>query len=173
MSDPFPAETDLFPTTGPWRPPSEWLGHLGDHAALAPWLGLAGSLTNALRDACGGGFGLHIHRRLEVALPAPAAELLQRPAGETIRQREVYLRCGENDLVFARSWIPEGVLPDPGEYPLGDRLFEPDADVARISLEVAPVAAGSATLWARRALHRTSGGRLLVGEVFLPGMEAL
>ncbi|HKJ70932.1 MAG TPA: chorismate lyase [Gammaproteobacteria bacterium] len=174
MTEPFAADTDLFPTLGPWRPPASWAGELAGRAQLADWLALAGSLTEALRAACPEAFSLHIHRRLTVPLPAAGAELLQRPAGEAVHQREVYLRCGGTDLVFARSWIPQGVLPDPGEYPLGDRLFEPSADVARLRLEAAPVAgAGGETLWARRSLHRAGGGRLLVGEVFLPGMDTL
>ena len=174
MTDPFPADTDLFPTLGPWRPPQAWTDELAGRHRLVGWLDLAGSLTNALRAACSDAFALRIHRRGRVALPGAAAALLQRPEGEAVHQREVYLRCGSADLVFARSWIPEGVLADPGEYPLGDRLFEPGADVRRLRLEAAPVAgAGGETLWARRSLHQTASGRLLVGEVFLPGMERL
>lgn len=174
MNEPFPADTDLFPVLGPWRPPPDWRAELGARDHLAAWLELEGSLTSALRAACRDRFELHIHRRIRVALPAPGAELLQRPAGEEVSQREVYLRCGGSDAVFARSWIPDGVLTDPGEYPLGDRLFEPTAGVERLHLEAAPVAGPEGgTLWARRSLHRTAGGRLLVGEVFLPGMDDL
>jgi chorismate-pyruvate lyase len=174
MSEPFPAETDLFPTLGPWRPPEAWRPELGERAHLMDWLALTGSLTEALRAACRATFGLRIHRRTEVALPAAGAELLALGPGTPVQQREVYLSCGDHDVVFARSWIPAGAMADPGEYPLGDRLFEAGSDVARLRLEAAPVAgeAGEA-LWARRSLHRTAGGRLLVGEVFLPGMDRL
>jgi chorismate--pyruvate lyase len=174
MSEPFPADTDLFPTLGPWRPPEAWRPELGERAHLAGWLALSGSLTEALRAACPAGFALRIHRRTEVALPAAGAELLDLPSGTPVQQREVFLRCGEEDVVFARSWIPAGALADPGEYPLGDRLFEAGSEVARLRLEAAPVTGPAGdTLWARRSLHRTGGGRLLVGEVFLPGMEDL
>ena len=157
-----------------WRPSESWQDHLGNAGHLAPWLGEAGSLTEALRGACGEGLSLQIHRRLQVPLPAGASGLLGRPPGEMVRQREVWLLCGENRVVFARSWIPDGVLPDPGEYPLGDRLFEARTRAERIRLDVAPVTGPEGeTLWARRSLHFTPAGRLLVGEVFLPGMEAL
>lgn len=174
MSEPFPADTDLFPTLGPWRPPEAWRTELGERAHLAGWLALTGSLTEALRTGCRTAFALRIHRRTEVTLPAAGADLLDLATGTPVQQREVYLSCGEDDVVFARSWIPAGTLADPGEYPLGDRLFEAGSDVARLRLEAAPVpgAAGD-TLWARRSLHRTGGGRLLVGEVFLPGMDRL
>ena len=174
MTEPFPADTDLFPTLGPWQAPEAWAGHLAGRAYLADWLALTDSLTEALRGACRATFTLRIHRRHEIALPAAGAALLDLPAGTPAHQREVYLRCGADDVVFARSWIPAGVLADPGEVPLGDRLFEAGADVARLSLEAAPVAGGGGeTLWARRSLHRTGAGRLLVGEVFLPGMDRL
>ena len=156
MTDPFPAETDLFPTRGPWQPPQAWSGRLGERAHLADWLALESSLTNALRAVCGARFALRVHNRSRVALPGAAAGLLDRPVGETVAQREVFLSCGDADVVFARSWIPAGVLADPGEYPLGDRLFEPDAAVRRLRLEAAPVAGpGGETLWARRSLHQT------------------
>ena len=91
-----------------------------------------------------------------------------------MHQREVYLQCGPSDVVFARSWIPPGVLADPGEYPLGDRLFEAGTDIVRMQLEAAPVSGWKGEkLWARRAIYQTGGGRLLVGEVFLPGMHRL
>jgi hypothetical protein len=77
-------------------------------------------------------------------------------------------------MVFGRSWIPEGALADPGDYPLVDWLFEPGSGAERLSLEAAPVAgARGERRWARRALHATPRGRLLVGEVLLPAMETL
>lgn len=174
MTDPFPAETDLFPTLGPWQPPQAWRDRLGERVHLAHWLALDASLSNALRAACDGAFGLRINDRSRRVPPADAAELLERPAGEAVAQREVFLCCGDADVVFARSWIPAGVLADPGEYPLGDRLFEPDTGVRRLRLEAAPVTGpGGETLWARRSLHETESGRLLVGEVFLPAMDSL
>ncbi|MEF8792619.1 chorismate--pyruvate lyase family protein [Thiohalorhabdus sp.] len=174
MTDPFPAETDLFPTLGRWQPPRAWIGRLAERAHLADWLTLDDSLSKALRAACGGTFALRIHDRCRVALPPGAADLLDRPAGEEVAKREVFLQCDGADVVFARSWIPDGVLADPGEYPLGDRLFDPDSGLRRLRLEAAPVAGPEGeTLWARRSLHETQTGRLLVGEVFLPAMDSV
>jgi len=174
MDDPFPTDHDLFPLRGPWRSPGDPAELTEAPPHLAPWLTVAGSLSEALRAACPEELSLCIHRRLPVRLPDSAAPVLERPQGDTVNQREVWLLCGDCRVVFARSWIPDGVLPDPGEYPLGDRLFEPGTLAWRLRLEVAPVTGpGDQTLWARRSLHRTPQGRLLVGEVFLPGMERL
>ncbi|MFA9459392.1 chorismate--pyruvate lyase family protein [Thiohalorhabdus sp. Cl-TMA] len=172
MDDPFPTDTGLFPTQGPWRAP-ETLGEETPDRRLRAWLACSGSLTRALRAACPEGFGLRIHRRFSILLPREEADLLRVPAGSPVLQREVWLLCRGQEVVFARSWIPEGALSDPGEYPLGDRLFEPGAGAERLRLEAAPVSAAEGSLWARRSLHQVGPGRLLVGEVFLPAMEAL
>jgi len=173
MDEPFLAETDLFPTRGPWRP-SASRGEDGPPDPLALWLDCRGSLTQALREACPGAFGLRIHRRVNVSLAGESARLLGLPPGSTVLQREVWLLCNEREVVFARSWIPSEALPDPGCHPLGDRLFEPGGEAERLSLEAAPVTGPEGeTLWARRSLHQVAGGRLLVGEVFLPAMETL
>ncbi len=139
MDDPFPTDHDLFPLRGPWRSPGDpaELTQVPPH--LASWLTVPGSLSEALRAACPEGLSLRIHRRLPVRLPESGARLLERPQGERVNQREVWLLCGDSPAVFARSWIPEGVLPDPGEYPLGDRPFEPGTQARRLRLEVAPV----------------------------------
>lgn len=174
MDDPFPSQTDIFPVQDPWRAPAEWRDQLGSRRALDTWLGLTGSLTRALREACPAGVDLRIHRRSQAPVPASGASLLGIGASEPVWLREVWLLCGEAAVVFARSWIPDGVLPDPGEYPLGDRLFEPDSGVDRVSLEAAPVTGpDGSTLWARRSLHASAEGRLMVGEVFLPAMDNL
>ena len=171
MTDPFPAEDGLFATAESWHPAED---RVADAGALGPWLVLRGSLTAALRRACSHDLHLRVHRRFWRSVPEPAAEGLAIAPATQILQREVWLLCDDMPLVFARSWIPAGTLPDPGETPLGDRLFEADSGVERLSLEAAPIVADSgATRWARRAVHATPGGRLLVGEVFLPGMESL
>ncbi|MFB6259847.1 MAG: hypothetical protein ABEK42_03945, partial [Thiohalorhabdaceae bacterium] len=69
MTDPFPAETDLFPTLGPWQPPRAWADRLGGRANLGDWLALDDSLSKALRAACAGTFALRIHGRSRLALP--------------------------------------------------------------------------------------------------------
>jgi len=173
MDHPFASANDLFPVAAPWAPPEAWDDALPADGRLAAWLTTPGSLTRALRQACPGAFDLRVHRRVERALPAPGAALLGLAMGSPVRQREVWLRCRGEAVVFARSWIPEGVLADPGDHPLGDRLFEP-GQAERLSLELAPVTGPAGQrLWARRALHRTGQGPLLVGEIFLEGMEAL
>ncbi|KPV41448.1 hypothetical protein AN478_02430 [Thiohalorhabdus denitrificans] len=174
MDDPFPTADDLFPAREPWRDPAVLGGPWAPDPGLAAWLACGGSLTGALRAACPQEFGLRIHRRVTVSLPPAGADLLRLSAGSPVLQREVWLLCGGREVVFARSWIPGQALPDPGEQPLGDQLFEPGSDAERLSLEAAPVSdADGATLWARRSLHRVGAERLLVGEVFLPAMEAL
>ena len=172
MDEPFPSADGLFPVSAPWAPPAAWRDRLPAESRLGHWLTCEGSLTRALRAACLGAFHLRIHARGERALPTEGATLLGRPVGEPVRQREVWLLCGEEAVVFARSWIPAGVLDDPGDNPLGDRLFEA-GEARRASLEVAPVTEGDHTLWARRSLHRTAGGTLVVGEIFLEGIHAL
>jgi chorismate-pyruvate lyase len=173
MDDPFPSADDLFPVAAPWAPPDAWSDQWPADGRLGGWLTTAGSLTRALRAACAGPFDLQVHRRTERPLPAAGATLLGLGTGAPVRQREVWLRCAGEAVVFARSWIPDGVMADPGDHPLGDRLFEP-GEAERLSLEMAPVEEpGGRRLWARRSLHRTERGRLLVGELFLEGMDAL
>lgn len=158
----------LFPLRGPWAPPDAWAQPMAAEGAPSRWLGYTGSLTHALRARCPDSFHLRLHRRVRLtALPAEAGELgMALNAG--LLQREVWLECAGHALVFARSWLPEDRWPDPGDYPLGDLLFEPGSGTERLSLELAPVLGpDGAPHWARRSLYRLGGERLVVGEVFL------
>lgn len=158
----------LFPLRGPWGDPAAWSERLVAEGAPERWLGYTGSLTHALRARCPDSFHLRLHRRARLmTLPAEAREQGLESL-EGLLQREVWLECRGRAVVFARSWLPEDLLPDPGGYPLGDLLFDPDSASERLSLELAPVIGpDDAPHWARRSVYRLGGGRLVVGEVFL------
>lgn len=162
------ASDSLFPLRGPWEPPAAWAERLAAEGAPARWLAYTGSLTHALRARCPESFRLRLHRRARLTtLPAEARELGLAPL-DRLLQREVWLECRGRAVVFARSWLPEDLLPDPGGYPLGDLLFDPGSDTERLSLELAPVTSpDGASHWARRSVYRLGAGRLVVGEVFL------
>ena len=120
-------------------------------------------------------------------MPDEAALLgLRRGAAAWIR--EVWLHDGDTQVVFARSVLPRNSLRGAwrtlgrlGSRPLGAVLFA-DARVMRRPLAFCKLGhrhpllknlAQSGPLWARRSVFVRDGRRILVTEVFLPGVLTL
>jgi chorismate--pyruvate lyase len=103
--------------------------------------------------------------------------------------REVYLCCGAQRWVYARTVIPAGTLHGElqqltrlGTRPLGEFIFaDPTLERGDVQLGTVQdatsfagptdsVASLQGRLWGRRAVFRLQGKPLLVTEFFLPDM---
>lgn len=165
----------------------------GASAAVHAWLGDRGSLTRSVIASCRGRFRVElIGQRHAAALPGEAALLDAGPAQATL-VREVRLYCNADAWVFARTLIPlcslRGrvyALTRLGQRPLGEVLFS-DPTTRRLRVEVACItrrhrlfaratahlAQRPHALWGRRTLFEYAGERILVNELFLPGIPEL
>jgi len=157
---------------------------------LAGWLLDPGSLTARLLQRCPGSF--HVQVLSEVWCSPQHNEI--RRLGMHERQmsfiREVYLCCGDQPLVFARTVIPRKTLSGKqkhlaglGSKPLGAVLFT-DPHMHRDEIEVAhlesreqlfhkavaALADKPATIWGRRSVFYLDNKPLLVNEIFLPAI---
>jgi chorismate--pyruvate lyase len=157
------------------------------------WLADPGSLTRSMIASCQGRFAVElVGQRRDPAWPSEAAMLRAGPAQATW-VREVRLHCGRDIWVFARTLIPLGSLCGPmhaltrlGRRPLGEVLFS-DPTTRRLRVEVARITARHrlfapatghlrqppAVIWGRRTLFAYGGERILVNELFLPGIPVL
>ena len=157
------------------------------------WLRDAGSLTRSVIASGRGRFRVDLIAQGQgCALPSEDALLGVGPAQATL-VREVKLYCGRDAHVFARTLIPMKSLRGPvhaltqlGRRPLGEVLFS-DPTTRRLRVEVARITprhrlfarAGSHLrhrpdeLWGRRTLFEYGGERILVNEIFLPGIPPL
>lgn len=164
-----------------WQPLVAWRNAPG-LAALSPWLGHAGSLTEKLRSVVGTAFHVRVLHEGTAPLGAEDALLLGSLHGTAARLREVNL-CGQRPLVYARTLAPAQAadwLQDLNTRPLGDRVFA-QAGTGRGAIEVARLDATQplyraavkgldappAVLWARRSVLEVHGSRLLIYECFL------
>ena len=153
-------------------------------AAVRAWLGSGGSLTRILRRRCPGGFSVALlGLDWRAARPDERRHLGLR--GARVLERRVFLRCGGEPWVFARTVIPPQTLAGPGRrlYRLGGRslgevLFS-HPFVVRGAVEWAPVPAvrlglppAWGELWGRRIHYLFHGRPLLVSEFFLPALWA-
>jgi chorismate--pyruvate lyase len=126
------------------------------------------------------------------ALPGEAALLDAGPAQSTL-VREVRLYCGQRAWVFARTLLPLQRLRGPvmaltrlGQRPLGEVLFS-DPTTRRLRVEVARITPRHRlflratahlrkpppAISGRRTLFEYRGERILVNELFLPGIREL
>jgi chorismate--pyruvate lyase len=157
---------------------------------LATWLHDKESLTRRVQAACGPGFQVRLVRQGWGSPLYSEGRLLKMRRGEIAVIREVFLLCGEQPWVFARTLIPIHSLRGRarrltrlGERPLGEVLFSHPGlrrgatQVARLlpkhRLFVAAVAGLGEVptqLWGRRTLFYYAGKPLLVNEIFLPGL---
>ncbi len=157
---------------------------------LRGWLFDESSLTKRLRLRCPQAFAVRVVAlQRERPLPDEAACLGMR-AGEHGLVRQVYLQCGAESLVYARTVIPFPTLRGPvkrlahlGNRPLGEVLFA-DKSMRRGPMQAARLLAGHAVyqlaieaapgvpeeLWGRRSLFYLGGKPLLVSEIFLPAL---
>lgn len=161
----------------------------GAHA----WLSDRGSLTRSVIGSCDGRFRVELIRQEHAsALPGEAALLDAGPAQSTL-VREVRLYCGRHAWVFARTLLPLQRLRGPvlaltrlGQRPLGEVLFS-DPTTRRLCVEVARITPRHrlfqratvhlgrppAMICGRRTLFEYRGERILVNELFLPGIGGL
>lgn len=142
-------------------------------AWMRPWLTEPGSLTQRLKQCCGGPFELRVLSEIDVTLPEDAASLMGLENGVLALAREVHLCCDNMPCIHARSLMPAttltgacAALGELGNRPLGDALFA-YAGLERGPIEIAATADG----WARRSVFRIDGAPLLVAEWFLPALE--
>ena len=160
---------------------------------IPAWLRDAGSLTRSVIASGRGRFRVDLIAQGQgSALPSEDALLGGGPAQATL-VREVKLYCGRDAHVFARTLIPMKSLRGPvhaltqlGRRPLGEVLFS-DPTTRRLRVEVARItprhrlfARASShlgrrpdELWGRRTLFEYGGERILVNELFLPGIPVL
>lgn len=154
------------------------------------WLGDRGSLTRSVIARCDDRFRVDLlSQQRGDALPSEAALLDAGPARATL-VREVRLHCGPAVWVFARTLLPLPSLRGAvhgltrlGRRPLGAVLFA-DPTTRRLRVQVARITprhrlyaratahleAGPVAIWGRRTLFEYGGQRLLVNELFLPGI---
>ena len=169
-----------------------WGSRLPACPALRAWLTLPGSLSAELARVFG---PLAVQRRHQGQgrLRRDEAAALGLPAGRRVHVREVALVCGGATLVRARTVVARDAvkgawraLKGLGSRPLAELLFH-DHRVQRGAPVYAPIALErpgrrladpwqrdaapgwhGPRVWARRALYRRRGSRLLLTEVFAP-----
>jgi len=165
----------------------------GASADTHAWLSDSGSLTRSVVARCRSKFGVEVVRQVhESAWPSEIGLLGGGPAQATL-VREVRLRCGRDAWVFARTLLPMASLRGPlralthlGRRPLGEVLFS-DPTTRRLRVEIARITPrhrlfqratdhmkrSPGQIWGRRTLFSYGGERILVNELFLPGIPAM
>lgn len=170
-----------------WRsarhwPPNAW------PPALDSWLLGEDSLTRRLRARCAGdGFRVSIRQQGWGRPLASERDVLGMAPRTRAWMREVYLWCGTERWVYARTVIPYTTLTGKlrrlrhlGTRPLGEVIFA-DTTMRRSAVEVArievPMAeqdrasrAMNTSIWGRRSVFWLQQKPLLVCEFFLPHM---
>lgn len=175
-----------------WDAQSE-LRHGFTPARLTSWLLDPGSLTARLKGHCPGRFRVEI---VSQHWGTPQHNEIRR-LGMRERQvsliREVYLYCGEQAMVFARTIIPRKTLSGRqkhlaglGSRALGSVLFSVP-NMRRDEIEVAQLDSGKRLfhkavsvlaqppqhVWGRRSVFYLDAKPLLVSEFFLPAVARL
>lgn len=170
-----------------------WHTHLiGVSANERQWLSDLGSLTQRISSRCADFNVCNIRQHAGYALLGETA-LVGLAAKQAALLREVSLCCGARPVIFAHSVLPRislvgnwAKLGSLGNRSLGAVLFA-DPRIHRGPLQfrrldtrhilfrraIAGLEHSPATLWARRSLLMLAERRLLVTEVFLPGVFEL
>jgi len=169
-----------------WAPYPRWL-RSRIPPELRPWLLDSGSLTDRVKQACAGCFGVRVLHQGWQRPRLDEARALGIPVARAAWVREVQLLCDGRPWVFARTVMPVTTLSGPqrrlahlGNRPLGAFLFA-DPSMSRGVVELAPLnrkramyarAVANLTsqpeeIWGRRSVFRVGGKPLLVTEVFL------
>jgi len=169
-----------------------WLPKPAGSGAYRHWLIDPGSLTQRLQALCQAFAVVGVRQQWACPQPDEALLLGLRPRQRALL-REVSLCCANNPVVFAHSVLPCRSLRGEwhglgrlGTRPLGAALFV-NPRVVRTPLayrKLLPVhslyrraVAGlhdrPPCLWARRSVFMLHGARILVTEVFLPGVLEL
>lgn len=175
------------PRTANWFLPSQTLKHQID-AEVLTWLADEGSLTFRLKHYCPKQFSVLVLGEQWIKPDLSEAQLLGVSMNHKVLLRQVYLKCGENLCVYARSIIPLSTLQGKhrrlrflGNKPLGEYLFaSPSLKRSRIEWTKLTDAsslyqqamnahtASAKTIWGRRSLFKIDRKPLLVSEFFLP-----
>ena len=152
------------------------------------WLLYTDSLTERLSARCSGKLHLRIQQQKWQYPVSDEARLLHIQPRQYAWIRQVYLCCGAERWVFARTVIPALTLRGScrrlarlGKQPLGKILFTDKPAqrthleigllpphhllCQRVALENKPLA-----LWGRRSVFTLKSGKLLVTEIFLPAL---
>lgn len=154
------------------------------------WLADRGSLTRSMIASCPGRFRVALLRQDREHMLPGEARLLDSGASRGALVREVRLYCDDRAWVFARTLIPLLSLRGPasnlsrlGQRPLGEVLFS-DPQTRRLRIEIARITPRHRLFWSatehlserplaisgRRTLFEYRGQRILVNELFLPGI---
>lgn len=167
--------------------------HMQVPACWQSWLYNDDSLTARLKNGCSEVFRVEVLRQRYARVQLNEAQALSMSAQQHALLREVYLYCGEQRMVYARSVIPlatltgrEKKLASLGNRPLGGFLFSCPS-MQREEIELAAFDKRDAVyaratdgididveeIWGRRSVFRLSGKPLLVAEIFLPAVTKL
>lgn len=174
-----------------WRRREQLLGEL---PPIRDWLFDNGSLTRGLQRACeNGGFRVEVLDQRWQRPQLNERRRLAMPARQLALVRQVYLYCGDQPCVYARTIIPRETLSGAqrhlavlGNRPLGAVLFA-DPCMHREPMEFARLQAGDrlfaaavqrlpqppGVIWGRRSVFYLAARPLLVNEIFLPPIEKL
>lgn len=170
-----------------------WLRHLPEDAGpFRPWLINRGSLTRQIESRCHSYAVKNVQQRYDKANLDEIFSMGLHPDAMVLL-REVNLFCGNTPLVFAHSVLPLGSLQGEwhglaklGSKPLGRALFA-DPRIKRTPLEYKKLRRHHALyqracriidhspvhLWARRSIFSLRQKKIMVTEVFLPGILEL
>ena len=177
----FPATPELH-----WRDGARWPRNAWP-APLGAWLLGEDSLTRSLRARCAGEFRVSILHEGWGSPSASERQVLGMAPRSRAWVREVYLWCGAERWVYARTVLPGTTLTGRLRYlrrlgtrPLGEVIFA-DLSMRRGPVQVTRVAsaagvpeqpsrAADATVWGRRSVFWLHRKPLLVCEFFLPTM---
>lgn len=138
-------------------------------------------------------FRVEVLRQRYARVQVNEERALHMPHRQYALLREVFLYCGEERVVYARSVIPLQTLTGKhrrlarlGNRPLGGFLFS-CTDMSRDEIQLAVLYKGDSVyrrampdyvtpvseIWGRRSVFRLSGKPLLVAEIFLPGIMGI
>jgi len=173
---------------------ARWVSHVNGVAApsaMQHWLTDTMSLTMKLTARCEQFRVQRLAQQRALPLADEFAEVAL-PRRMMVQEREVFLRCDDQPVVYAHTIVPLSATTSDwpffgrlGERSLGTTLFG-DPRVQRGQLEYArlspqhPLVLRAAAalgkklqvpLFARRCLYQRNKGLLLVTEVFLPAID--
>jgi len=172
-----------------WKPAARFLKH-DIPPRLRSWLFDQTSLTARLQHYCGQhGFRVQLFTQRRDAVTHLEARSLGLTSRRLALVRQVYLLCGEQVVVFARTIIPlsslkgrQRRLANLGQRSLGAVLFADKSmrrgnlEIVRVEVKRRPSPAALAqfepgtVLWGRRSKFTLNGHQLLVSEFFLPAL---
>lgn len=173
-----------------WRPVKQ-INPASLPSGIRDFLLDTGSLTEHLEYYCRDNFTLELKGQSWQRPLIDETRALHMQSGRYALVREIYLKCGNNRMVYGRSIIPaktfsgaERRLAYWGKRSLGDYLFT-QRKARRGKMEIARIPATSRLselacqniddtneneLWARRSMFYIRNKPLLVVETFLSGL---